>query len=113
MNSSLKPGRMLFCKSKGNVKSEFIPPKHGKIIYNGATHKRAIPNPLIIFLFSPRKENISFGFMTRAVNMRTGIMTIKSLTTLFSRLPDVIPNKDVIFHALFHNSAIITLAMIE
>ena len=51
--------------------------------------------------------------MTRAVKNRTGIMTIKSLTTLFRRLPDIISNKDVILQALFHNSAIITLATIE
>lgn len=40
-------------------------------------------------------------------------MTIKSLTTLFKRLPGGIPNIDVIFQALFHMSAIIILTMME
>ena len=48
----------------------YVEPKKGKIIYRGSTHRNAIPSPLAMLPFNPRKANISFGFMIMAVSRR-------------------------------------------
>lgn len=63
-NSSLNPVRMHLLYSSLNVSSLLKSPKKGNIRYNGSAQRNAIPNPLTIFLFNPRKENSSFGLIT-------------------------------------------------
>lgn len=55
---------MLFLKTKEIVASVLNEPRMGNTIKRGRTQIRAIPNPLVILPFKPRKENISFGFIT-------------------------------------------------
>lgn len=82
----------------------------GNVIYKGITQMSAIPMPLMIFLFSPRKENISFGFITMAVKMNTEAVRSSALIDCANAVLRAMLRKSVTSTVFLHTKCTIMLA---
>lgn len=74
------------------------------------THKIAMPNPLAMLPFSPRKENTFLGFMAMAVRTIPAMTTNKSRASLSGR-GDFSPIASATACILLHKSRRMMLAM--